>query len=122
LVGGLVLGSFGNPLIQFVVLMLLFANVRATVLSQGWVAQLVDLIDQEFPERSMETVADRFANRMPAKLWPKCRYVFFPFASILLLLSIVGVVMIKRQAALAATLPERTTNTLEVTPHKSSDS
>jgi hypothetical protein len=116
IVGSWVLGSFGNPLIPFVVLMLLFANVRATVLSRRWIAQPVDPIDQEFPERSMETVADRFANRLPGLLWSKSRFVFFPLAAALLLLSIIGVVMMKRQATATAATPTNITTTLEVTP------
>src|SRR5271168_1724877 len=80
-VGGIAIGSYGNPFIQLVVLMLLFANVRATVLSRRWMAQPVDPIDQEFPERFTETATDRFSNRLPAVLWPKCRYVFFPLAA-----------------------------------------
>jgi hypothetical protein len=114
-IGGIAIGSFGNPLIQGVVLMLLFANVRATVLSRRWMAQPSDSIDQELPERSMETVPDRFANRLPAALWPKSRYVFFPLAGILLLLTIAGVVVMKRQAAAKATPPDGLT-TLEAAP------
>jgi len=116
-VSGIAIGSFGNPLIQGVVLMLLFANVRATVLSRRWMAQPSDSTDQELPERSEQTVADRFANRLPAALWPKCRYVFFPLAGILLLLTIAGVVVMKRQAAAKATPPDRLTTTLETAPH-----
>jgi hypothetical protein len=116
-VGGIAVGSFGNPLIQLVVLMLLFANVRATVLSRRWMAQPTDSLDQELPERSMETVTDRFANRLPVALWSRCRYVFFPLAGILLLLTIAGVVVMKRQAAAKAVTPEGLTTTLQVTPH-----
>jgi hypothetical protein len=113
-VGGIAIGAFGNPLIQGVVLMLLFANVRATVLSRRWMAQPVDPIDQEFPERSMTTITDRFANKLPAALWPKTRYIFFPLAGILLLLTVAGVAIMKRQAR--AAVPDDTTTTLEVTP------
>jgi hypothetical protein len=114
-VGGIAIGSFGNPLIQGVVLMLLFANVRATVLSRRWMAQPVDSIDQELPERSMTTIADRFANKLPATLWPKTRYVFFPLAGILLLLTIAGMVIMKSQAT-RKTAPQDNPATLEVTP------
>lgn len=114
-IGGIAIGSFGNPLIQGVVLMLLFANVRATVLSRRWMAQPVDSIDQELPERSMTTIADRFANRLPATLWPNTRYVFFPLAGILLLLTVAGVVIMKRQAT-RKTTPQDNATTLEVTP------
>ncbi|WP_433972736.1 hypothetical protein [Tunturiibacter lichenicola] len=115
-IGGIAIGSFGNPLIQGVVLMLLFANVRATVLSRRWAAKLVDQIDNEFPERSAETIGDKFSNKLPAALWPKSRYVFFPTAGILLLLTITGVVVMKRQAATKTATPSPPTTTLEVSP------
>jgi hypothetical protein len=114
-VGGIVIGSVGNPVIPPVILMLLFANVRATVLSRRWMARPVDPIDQEFPERSMTTITDRFANKLPAALWPKTRYVFFPLAGALLFLTIAGLVIMKRQAVERATPPDDST-TLEVTP------
>jgi hypothetical protein len=100
--GGVAIGSFGNPLIQSVILMLLFANVRAIVLSHRWMTQPGDPIDQQLPERAMETTADKFANKLPAALWPSGRYVFFPLAGSLLLLTIAGVVMIKRHAVTPA--------------------
>ena len=116
LVGGIAIGSFGNPLIQGVILMLLFANIRATVLSRRWMAQPVEPIDQEFPERSMETMSDRFANKLPAAVWPNGLYVFFPVAGILLLLTVAGVVIMKRQATVKPMTPEGQTTTLEVSP------
>jgi hypothetical protein len=114
-VGGIAIGSFGNPLIQGFILMLLFANVRATILSRRWMAQPVDPIDQELPERSMTTIAERFANKLPATLWPKTRYGFFPLAGILLLLTVAGVVIMKRQT-IVKTPPQNTTTTLEAAP------
>lgn len=114
-VGGILIGSFGNPLIQAVILMLLFANIRATVLSRRWMSQPVDPIDQELPERSITTIADRFANKLPVTLWPKTRYVFFPLAGVLLLLTLAGVVLMKRQAAAKTALHDAPT-TLETAP------
>jgi hypothetical protein len=114
-VGGIVIGSVGNPLVPLVILMLLFANVRATVMSRSWMAQSVGSVEQEFPERSMETMTDRFANKLPAAVWPKSRYVFFPLAGILLMLTITGVVMMKRRAAMTLG-SSSTTTTVEVIP------
>jgi hypothetical protein len=114
-VGGIVIGSVGNPLVPLVILMLLFANVRATVMSRRWMAQSVGSVEQEFPERSMETMTDRFANKLPAAVWPKSRYVFFPLAGILLMLTITGVVMMKRRAAMTLG-SSSTTTTVEVIP------
>ena len=97
-VGGFMVGSGGNPLIQLVVLMLLFANVRATLLSKRWSAQPLDSTDFNINERSTSTLMDRFANQLPTKVWPVGKYVFFPFAGILPLLTIVGLLGMKRAA------------------------
>ena len=113
--GAIVIGTVGNPLVPLVILMLLFANVRATAMSRRWMAKPVDSVDQEFPERSTETVTDRFANKLPAAVWPRSRYVFFPLAGILLLLTIVGVAVMKRRAAERPASGSSTT-TLEVSP------
>jgi hypothetical protein len=115
-VGGIVIGSFGNPLIQIVVTMLLFANVRATIVSRRWIAKPVDPIDQEFPERSVETVTDKFANSLPAILWSKSRYIFFPLAGILLVLTIVGVGMMKKRLSVRTSTQASPTATFEVAP------
>jgi len=67
-VSGFIIGTVGNPLVPLVILMLLFANVRATVMSRRWMAQPTKTEDQEFPERSIETVTDKFANSLSAAL------------------------------------------------------
>ena len=112
-ISGIVIGTVGNPLVPLVILMLLFANVRATVMSRHWMAQPTETGDQEFPERSIQTITDKFANSLPARLWPRSRYVFFPLAGVLLLLTVFGLVMIKRQAA---TVDEDITTTVELAP------
>jgi hypothetical protein len=116
LIAGIVLGAFGNPLIQFVVLMLLLANVRGTILSRRWVAQPIDVDGNELPERSQTSLMERFANRLPVKVWPISRYLFFPLAAIMLLLSIAGVSMSKRRAGVPAISRPDTSTTLEVAP------
>jgi hypothetical protein len=115
-VGGITLGSPGNPLIQTVVVMLLFANVRATVLSQRWITQPVGTGDQELPERLTESFTDRFSNVLPAKLWPVGRYVFFPMVVITLLLTIVGFVAMKKQAGTRKIPTTSTSQQIEISP------
>jgi hypothetical protein len=115
LIAEFALGSRGNPFVSSVILMILFANIRATVLSRRWIAQAVNPIEHEFPERSIETTKDKFANVLPAWLWPKTRYAFFPLAALLLLLTIAGTVMLKKQASARTVSPE-TNSTLEVAP------
>lgn len=111
-VGGLVIGVGGNPLIQLVVLMLLFANVRATLLSRRWSAQPTDNTDFDFADRSTSGLLDRFSNQLPGKVWPIGRYLFFPLAVLLLLLTLLGLVAMKRASAVH--VEEPMTKTLEV--------
>lgn len=112
LLAGIVPGSVGNPSLQLIVLMLLFANVRATVISSRWMSRPVDAIDQELPEREI----DRSSNRLPATLWPGSRYVFFPMATILLLLMVIGTVLMKRQITTRKNIAPTSTQELEVSP------
>ncbi len=85
--------SPGNPLLGLVAMMLLFANVRATVLSRRWQDPATEPDVAELPERSDASFADKFANRLPALIWPKARYVFYPLSAVLLALSIFSVIV-----------------------------
>jgi len=116
LVGGIILGSFGNPLLQIVILMLLFANIRATILSRRWVAEPFEDGENELPERSNSSLSERFANRLPEKLWPTGKYVFFPLAIIVLLLSVVGTAMNASRAHAATMLRPENSTTINVAP------
>lgn len=74
-------------------MMLLFANVRATVLSRRWQDPATEPDVAELPERSDASFADKFANRLPALIWPKARHVFYPLSAVLLALSIFSVIV-----------------------------
>lgn len=110
-IGGMALGSPGNPLIQTVVVMLLFANVRATVLSRRWISHPTDEIDLELPDRLTDTFTDKFSNTLPVKLWPVGRYIFFPLATIMLLLTIAGFVAMKKESAKRNTMQMNSSST-----------
>ena len=84
------LGGGGNPMLGIVATMLLFANVRATILSRRWQASATPSEVSEMPERSTSSFGDKLANVMPEKLWPRAQYVFFPLASVLIFISILG--------------------------------
>ncbi|WP_260704915.1 hypothetical protein [Edaphobacter flagellatus] len=114
-VGGMIVGSPGNPFIQAVVVMLLFANVRATILSRHWMAQSAEPLDQEIPERLTETITDKFSNILPSRIWPIGRYVFYPLVAIMLLLTIVGLAAMKTQAGIHRTASP-TTEQIEISP------
>lgn len=107
----------GNPLIGVVALMLLFANVRATFLSKRWHDQDAVAAKEEMPERSSTSFADKFANKMPAIVWPKMRFVFYPVASLLLVMQFVGIVVIARtHSSSHAGADPQSTQQIQVTP------
>ena len=116
LIAAVILGGFGNPVFQLIILMLLFANVRATILSRRWVTQPSESDLNELPERSQASMMERFANRLPVKLWPTSKYVFFPLAAILILLSAAGVVMTKRRAQIPDVSQPGSSTTIQVAP------
>lgn len=95
----------GNPLAGIVATMLLFANVRATVLARRWKRAETPSDIGELPERTTTSFGDKLANVLPEKLWPTGKYVFYPLAVIVIGISILGMiglpVMKARQAAAA---------------------
>jgi hypothetical protein len=91
-IGGIFMGQPGYGVIPVVSLLLLFANVRATILADRW--RRSGTADQtEAVELAQESFTEKVANVMPAKVWPVGRFVFFPLAGVLLMLTIVGVAM-----------------------------
>jgi len=83
-------GGGGNPLMGIVTLGLLFANVRATLLSRRWSKEHSQDETGERPERLTDSMGDKFSNVLPAKIWPVARFVFFPLAGVLLLLTLLS--------------------------------
>ncbi len=88
-------GNTGNPFVGIVLLMLLCANLRATILSQRWLALGVD---SEFPEREDGAAMNAVVNRFPRTCWPWGRYIFFVLAPIYILLTLVGFAAISLKA------------------------
>ncbi len=79
-------GGFGSPVLTAVIVMLLFANIRATVIARMW-ADAPDHSDLgELPERSSTSPFDRFANLLPTRIWPIGQYIFYPTAVVIFLL------------------------------------
>jgi hypothetical protein len=91
-IGGLFMGQPGLGVIPVASLLLLFANVRATILAHRWrksgTPEQTDAL-----ELAQESFTEKLSNVMPAKVWPIGRFVFFPLAGVLLLLTVVGVAM-----------------------------
>ena len=66
---------------------LLLSNFRAAFLASKWRPAAAD---EDRPTRFNETLADKLADQLPAKAWPALRIPFFVLASLLLLLSVLG--------------------------------
>ena len=73
-------------------MLLLFANIRATILTQRWKKSGTDE-QTEAVERANGSFSEKLANVMPTKVWPVGRYFFFPLAGLVLVLTVFGVVM-----------------------------
>jgi hypothetical protein len=82
----------GNPLIGIVATMLLFANVRATVLVKRWKNAEAPVDVSEMPERATNTLGDKIANVLPEMFWPYARYPFFVLAAIVTVVQILAMI------------------------------
>ncbi|SFS15656.1 hypothetical protein SAMN05421771_2753 [Granulicella pectinivorans] len=94
--GGMVHGGGGNPFVGLVITMLLFSNLRATVLARRWSKQPDDETEFHPSDRSSTSVLDRLSNQLPPKIWPRGKFAFFPLVGLYLLLAVVGLMMTKR--------------------------
>ncbi len=93
----------GSPVIGLFALALLLSNIRATLLSRRWVRTAGATDGAEDVERGTNSLGDKIANVMPAAVWPKGQYVFYPLGGGLLLVSVLGMIMLpamqRRRAA-----------------------
>ena len=69
----------GPSIIGIVFAALLLANLRATSLASGWKP---DSEEAALPPRLNETWGDKFADQLPAWLWPKVRIPYYIFSLI----------------------------------------
>lgn len=63
----------GPGIVRIIFLALLLANVRASWLSAKWPATE----RRPLPESLTETFGDKLADRVPAYLWPKLKWIFY---------------------------------------------
>lgn len=77
----------GNPRIGILATVLLLLNIRATILSRRWRARETPTWSEQ-PDYSVNSSLDRLVNQLPSVLWPRARYVFYPLAAILMLISV----------------------------------
>lgn len=76
----------GNPRVGLVAILLLFLNIRATLLAHRWQAEM----SETGASLSATSLRDRFANRWPPFAWPRVRHVFYALAGLVILTSVVA--------------------------------
>jgi hypothetical protein len=78
----------GHPMIGITATVLLFLNIRATILSRRWLIhnRPIELHEQE--KRPAKSFADSLVNEWPGFLWPRARYVFYPLATVIVMTSL----------------------------------
>ena len=110
IVASFVMGAAGNPLLPAVCLMLLAANIRASIVSSKWMNAAALESDTDLPDRTIETLGDQLSNQFPVTIWPRVKYIFYPLAVIMILLTIAGsfVVAKQRQQSRRATYAQPT--------------
>jgi len=74
---------------------LLLSNLRATWIAGRWNPGSEEAIQ---PPRFDETLIDKLADQFPMWLWPKVRIPYYIFSSCLLLVTVLGMLMIRRVA------------------------
>jgi hypothetical protein len=77
--------------IRILLMALLVSNVRATWIAAMWVPGSEEAA---MPPRMDETLADKFADRLPQWLWPKIRILYYLVSATFLLVSLIGMVLI----------------------------
>jgi hypothetical protein len=86
------LDSLMSPgVIRILFAALLLSNLRGTWIANGWTSGSEQSV---LPPRLNETWTDRFADRLPAWLWPKTRIFYYIFSAGFLLFVTVGLIMI----------------------------
>jgi hypothetical protein len=81
--------------VRCVLLALLAANIRATVIAAEWSRRRPS--DPDISEsRTVTTVGDRIANQMPPIVWPYARWCFIPLA----IIAVIGMLILNFALAL----------------------
>jgi hypothetical protein len=70
-------GGSSGGMVRFVFCALLLANVRAIWMASKW--RRAGSAD-ESPAPLSDTITDQIADRLPALVWPKTRWIFYLFA------------------------------------------
>ena len=78
-------------LIKLAVTVVLFCNLRATLIAARWVPGTEESV---LPPRRSETFSDRFVDQWPRWIWPKIRIPYYLFAAFVSFIIILGYVVL----------------------------
>jgi len=78
---------WGMIVLRAIVTALLLSNLRATWMASNW---RPDSEEAALPPRLSETWSDKFADQLPASLWPKLRIPYYVLSGIFLLMVVIG--------------------------------
>ncbi len=78
-------------ILKFFGCVLLLSNTRATFIASFWDPGVAEA---EAPMRFDDTWGDKFADKLPAWLWPKIKYGYYVFAVLFLALTLTGLLVI----------------------------
>ncbi|HZQ21584.1 MAG TPA: hypothetical protein VFA89_02195 [Terriglobales bacterium] len=81
----------GIGVLRIIFAALLLSNLRATWIAATWKAESEEAI---LPARLNESFADKLADQLPARLWPKLRMVYYIYSAGFLLLVVAGLIVL----------------------------
>jgi hypothetical protein len=87
----LLTNSPGIAVVRIIVLALLLSNLRATWIAAGWKP---DSEEAALPPRLAETFFDKLADKWPAFIWPKIKWLYYIFSFACLVLMLAGLVVL----------------------------
>lgn len=86
----------GSGIIRIVITALLISNLRAIWIASRWKP---DSPEAALPPRFADTLGEKFADKLPAWLWPKVRIAYYIFSGIFLFFVVVGMAIIAARRA-----------------------
>jgi hypothetical protein len=80
----------GIGVVRIIILALLLSNLRATWIAAGWKPESEEAA---LPPRFGDTFSDKFADKWPAFIWPKVKWLYYVFSFACLALTVSGLIV-----------------------------
>jgi hypothetical protein len=81
--------SPGIGVVKIIVIALLLSNLRATWIADNWKPESEEAA---LPPRLGETFSDKLADKWPAFIWPKVKWLYYVFSFACLVLIVAGLI------------------------------